>query len=609
MKKRFVITNENTFFSALLLISILPGCGGDKATEADFVARAGAQTAGSSQVSSQALPDTSDQVPLAAAPDYHSLIQQAPPGKQAGLLATALGKPNQLLLGLGVQYLSDIASDAVVMPYFGVTKIDIYDRYLNGIDPQTSWVGWNSPTGAYASMVASDAASLGAVPMYTLYQMASQGDGNTTWLTDTTLMTQYWNNVRTLFQKIQATGKPALVNVEPDFWGYIQRIYNASGVITAYQTEPGRVAIAVASANSSECNTQPNTAVGMVSCMISMARNYAPNAYLGFPPSGFPDLLAQEPAFMQKLGAGKADFVVMQTSDRDAGCYLSNAVDCRSAGGTGDISQTYWDTSNFQWAFSQAAQYSSGSYNAAGVYTPPVYSLPLIWWQTPMGTPAAANGTGTASATASPWRDNRMDYFLNNPAQLTAMNTFAVVFGSGAASQTNLSNDFTSTGQHQFVALQAAYKKKPANLPTAVPVYTDNLAIGWQGTWGWNANVNFSSATPLQSGSYAMNVITTGAYGAVGLTSTTPVAFNSPNAAIQLWAYSATALPIVLILCPVENACNAHVTLNLPPAKWTFFSIPASKFGNPGTIKRINIQSNSPSEVVSFTIDQLYVVK
>lgn len=610
MKNRFAVNIKKLLPSALLSLCALPGCGGNKETATGLPGTAGAQTNASQHLSAKVQFSTLDQLPpiTGAAPDYHSLIQQAPAGKQPGLLATALGKPNQMLLGLGTQFLLDSASDASMMPSYGVTKIDIYDQYLNGIDPQTSWVAWNSPTGAYASKVASDAESVGAVPMYTLYQMASQGDGNTTWQTNTALMTQYWNNVRTLFQKIQATGKPALVNVEPDFWGYIQRIYNESGAITGYQTAPGKVVISVASANSSDCYDQPNTAVGMVSCMISMARKYAPGAYLGIPPSGFPDLLAQEPAFMQQLGAGKADFVVMQTSDRDAGCYLTNAPNCRYAGGRGDVSQTYWNTSNFLRAFSQAAHYTTGSYDAAGVYIPPVYSLPLIWWQTPMGTPASANGTGSATPTSSPWRDNRMDYFLNNPAQLTAINTVAVVFGSGASSQSNLSNDFTNAGLHQFVTLQTAYNKIPANLPTTVAVYTDNLASGWLGDWGWNANVDFSSTATVWSGSNAMNISTTSAYGAVGLSSATPIAFNSPNAAIQFWAYSARALPIVLIPCPTENFCNPNVTLNLPAAKWTYFSIPASKFGNLGAIKRINIQSNSSNEVVSFAIDQLFIV-
>lgn len=46
-----------------------------------------------------------------------------------------------------------------------------------------------------------------------------------------------------------------------------------------------------------------------------------PLVKVGLPPSGFHDLRAREAAYMEKLGVQDTDFAIMQTGDRDAGCY------------------------------------------------------------------------------------------------------------------------------------------------------------------------------------------------------------------------------------------------------------------------------------------------
>jgi len=51
-------------------------------------------------------------------------------------------------------------------------KPDIYDRYVGGVGAN-DWTTWNSPAGAYVTIVAGEAASVGAVPMFTLSRRAS----------------------------------------------------------------------------------------------------------------------------------------------------------------------------------------------------------------------------------------------------------------------------------------------------------------------------------------------------------------------------------------------------------------------------------------------------
>src|SRR5438105_3250413 len=58
-------------------------------------------------------------------------------------------------------------------------------------------------------------------------------------------------------------------------------------------------------------------------------------------------------------------------------------------------------------------------------------NLPVIWWQTPMGVPSSSPG-----GTPGHYRDNREDYFLKHPSELTAVGGLAVVFSAGASNQT-----------------------------------------------------------------------------------------------------------------------------------------------------------------------------
>jgi hypothetical protein len=146
---------------------------------------------------------------------------------------------------------------------------------------------------------------------------------------------------------------------------------------------------------------------------------------------------------MKKVGADGADFTVMQTVDRDAGCYEA-AVDpnCKRPG------NYYWDESNatspsFAEHLATAKKYRDG------------LGRPLIWWQTPLGAPS-----NTPGGTPDHYRDNRVHYFLTHPSELVAVGGVGVVFGAGAQNQTTIASD-----NGQFKQLSAAYLAKPALLP------------------------------------------------------------------------------------------------------------------------------------------------
>ncbi len=360
-------------------------------------------------------------------------IAQLPLAKRAAAIATAIGTPSRLLIGLG-------SVDVSVVQAQGAT-VDIYDQYLSGVG-STAWPSYASPSGAYVQTIAQNADSLGAVPMFTLYQMASNGDGNVTHLQNSAFMKLYWDQVRLLFTQLKTYGKPALVNFEPDFWGYTQRV----------SRDPTQEFAQVSTTSSGDCATLTDDIVGIAGCLIQMARKYAPNAYIGFPPSNFPDLIATEPAYMKRIGADKADFAVIQTLDRDIGCIEANyvAANCNRVTSTSatNYATTIWDETNttspnFTEHFAKARSYAN------------TLSLPLLWWQTPMGVPSATRG-GTVNA----FRDNRVRYFLTHTAEMTAAGGFGVVFSPGAQSQTTLATD-----GGQFKNLSTNYLLKPTALP------------------------------------------------------------------------------------------------------------------------------------------------
>lgn len=364
----------------------------------------------------------------AAAP-VGSAPAPAPAPAPASSITADLGVPNRLLVGLG-------AGNAVADMKSQQIQPDIIDTYLVGVGAG-SWQHWNDPDGAYVTYVSANVRATGAVPMFTLYQMASNGDGNISGINDATFMGNYWAQARLMYQKIGATDQPTLVNLEPDFWGYV--------LATAPGGDPARMPARVSMVT--ECANQPDTAAGIAGCLLKLGRTYAPRAKIGFPPSFFGSDATTVGTFMAKLGADKADFIVGQTSDRDAGCFevASPVAECAGRGN----GPFYWDEDNA----------ATPNYNQSladwGTVRGLLGNLPILFWQTPMGVPSATPG-----GTPGHYRDNHVHYMLTHPTQFTAGGVFAIVFSGGGSTSANITTD-----GGQFARLFQAYLKNPAAFP------------------------------------------------------------------------------------------------------------------------------------------------
>jgi hypothetical protein len=279
-------------------------------------------------------------------------------------------------------------------------------------------------------------ASPAQIPMVTYYQLL-QSSGVTEGAPEVTqaatnqaFMARYLADWRFLLQQIGMT--TALLHIEPDFWGYAEQYAVTAG------GDPTTLPAAVASANPTDCASQPNTIAGMGKCMIAMVRKYSPHALVALHASAWSTNMdvtgnsnpsfdvageARKTAtFLAASGESDADFVVVETSDRDAGYYT-----CQGRA-------TWWDATNATLPnFHQDFAWVKALTEAL--------SKPALWWQTPLGNMNVANVCPEPTSGTITWHDNRVDYFMAHMDELAAAHGVGAAFGAGQGDQTTPDDD------------------------------------------------------------------------------------------------------------------------------------------------------------------------
>jgi hypothetical protein len=322
--------------------------------------------------------------------------------------------------------------------------------------PSGAWWGcYNTPPGMYATyfIQGAAAASPPQIPMFTYYELLQTAKATisgfqegtaevTTAATNTGIMTRYYNDWRFLLQTIGQT--KAVLHIEPDFWGYVRQA-----------GDPTTLAAAVSSVNAADCGSLPSTIAGMGQCMIAMVRKYAPNALVGLQASAWnisgntsastnvATDATEVAAVLAACGQSSADFVVVETSDRDAGYYQIV-----------ESEDTWWDPTDTTLPdYAQDLTWIKALTEALGV--------PALYWQTPLGNSMQNN-------TMNHYEDNRVDYFFGGSAsqvesaaavtvpahwtELAAAHVVGVAFGAGNGDTTTPDTD----GGH-LAALTSAY--------------------------------------------------------------------------------------------------------------------------------------------------------
>lgn len=327
-------------------------------------------------------------------------------------LAAKLGLKSRFSIGLGNDSTGNGATQASAFTLG--PKLDIHYMYLSGLPGEGGWTDWNSPSGQYLTMQVNAAKANGVVPMFTLYQAAARGDGNVAVFADTAFMTKYWRGVRTMFTRLGEANVPAIAHIEPDLWGYLQQKGD----------NPAAVSMKVGSLVP-ECSDLPANAAGFGKCILRLGRSLAPKTAIGFSSSSFGAYTngASDPTriatYLDTVSGGGSDFVVVETLDRDAGCFEA-ATDpaCKRSGAF------YWTDADFAKHLAWARTIRT------------VTGKPLLWWQLPLGVASTTRG-----GTTNRYRDNRVQYVFSHAWQFAAAGGFGAVFGTGAKSQTTVQTD------------------------------------------------------------------------------------------------------------------------------------------------------------------------
>jgi hypothetical protein len=308
-------------------------------------------------------------------------------------------------------------------------------QYLSaGVNTHAGWETWNTPTGQFVTNYMQESAQYGYTPAFVYYEICQSNgphpgsycsghdlEQDTANLANPSTMNAYYANWVLLLQKIQAFGKPVLVIVEPDLWGFLQKDTNGSD-------NAANVPASVSSSGYADAAGFPNTAQGFGWALLHMRDKYAPRATLavhaslwatntdiGSDTSSSLDLagLAQREAkFLASTGltgtpAGVSswDLLSNDVADHDAGQLNGHA---------------WWDRYNHTFPnFARYLQFMSLLSQDA--------HRRIVMWQVPIGN----QYFDTMNNSAGHYQDNRAEYILGNVASFARAGIIGVLFGPG----------------------------------------------------------------------------------------------------------------------------------------------------------------------------------
>jgi hypothetical protein len=212
-------------------------------------------------------------------------------------------------------------------------------------------------------------------------------------------------------QKAGAYGRPVVVHVEPDMWGYMEQ---QTGNANSYPVK-------VQSSGFAEVSGYADTAAGFAKALVHLRDVYAPNVVLGFHVSHWAtgkDLIMnnadpvatadQTYSFYQSLGAN-FDVLFFDPSDRDAAYYQYVR---------GEGQAYWWDTTDFDRYRTFIARLVERTGKKAMI------------WQVPVGNTLYRSMNNTSGH----YQDNRAQYWLGDRQHLqeyASAGVIAIMFGAG----------------------------------------------------------------------------------------------------------------------------------------------------------------------------------
>ncbi len=210
-----------------------------------------------------------------------------------------------------------------------------YQYLAGGANTGQGWATWNE-NGSFVTRYIRESVARKMTPVFPYYMLLQSkpagGDEAQTDLAhvnSVTVMRTYYADLKLFFRRAhQATKKPVVLHVEPDFWGYAEQASTGD--------EASTVPAAVASTGLPELAGLPNTVAGFAQAVVALRDRLAPNVILAYHMSiwgTMHDIVYEKPsnatvrryaarsaAFERSLGA-HFDIAFGEYSDRDAGFY------------------------------------------------------------------------------------------------------------------------------------------------------------------------------------------------------------------------------------------------------------------------------------------------
>ncbi|HEU5072822.1 MAG TPA: hypothetical protein VFU02_01585 [Polyangiaceae bacterium] len=312
--------------------------------------------------------------------------------------------------------------------------------------------GWGAYDGGWGLGYMQECDEHGYIPVVQYYQLFGEaGGGESSTLTkvqNKSTMASYFGDFKLLMQRAKDFGKPVVVLLEADGFGFLEQQTNH---------DPNTYA-AVADSGMPELNGLPNSVAGWGLAFLAIKKAVgANNAVLGLHISGWAsgkDIAhsnvteALQPEVDKVYGflgpAGLASNVTGTTYDVLVGDPLDRDADYYRIERGGD--DRWWDTSD-------SASINSKSFNRYAEWLRlwnAKSSKRWILWQIPLGNSASKNVWNNGNP-GEGYKDNRAEYFFAGDTKhlqkFADAGVIALLFGAGAGGVSSYANDTYTDGK------------------------------------------------------------------------------------------------------------------------------------------------------------------
>ncbi len=189
-------------------------------------------------------------------------------------------------LGVGISSFSAAGTwPQTASQQYGVSWKFLYVYVVPTSDPKADVQSWLLGKAATAK-------SLGAIPVYTFYELLQLGQNSglsgaepdvvKSVLQSPALMKQYFDNFVFLLQSVAQATPPVIVQVEPDSWGFMMWAMGVDG-----NADATSVPVSVASSGQADVAGLSDNASGFAKALLALRDKYAPAVRMGWHASNF----------------------------------------------------------------------------------------------------------------------------------------------------------------------------------------------------------------------------------------------------------------------------------------------------------------------------------